>query len=724
MDNTPHNLPEGKEQNQQEASQEQELSASTEQSPKTEATTEVNTETENEVLEKPVSEGAEVESLEKTEVEVNEATAAEAVKAESEETTAEDNSPEEENSEASQAEKEEVLSDADLEKDDDTNEVKGDEDHEDHPDELEMPDYSSFLPEDLVADAFRLLKDFPIQKLKGHFAEIRKYLMKHLNDERSEKLAEFVEGGGNELDFEFIQPLREQFRTIYSEFRGRRKKYYEDLSAKLDQNLVVKRSLIDRLKEIVTKEESIGDTFKEFRTIQEEWRNTGPVPSAESRDLWRTYHFHVENFYEFIKINKELRDLDYKKNLEHKEELVKKAQAILEANNLREGFKELQKLHKEWRQVGPVEPELREQLWEQFSGITKKIHENREEYYKELRLKRAELLEEKKALVKKLEDFPKDHKKHHEWQKAIKGINEIQNDFKKLGRLNIPGNDEVWESFRQALRDFNKAKNEFYRDLKKEHNENLEKKKTLLARAEEIKDSDNWRDTANELKRIQSDWKAIGHVPKSESDKIWKEFRAACNHFFDRLTAHNKGRDAEFEANAKEKQDFLEALEKWSPDLSDKKEAVKSIKAKIADWRKLGASPRKQRNDLEGRFNKAIDGFFKSIDLDRKESQRIRFENKIESLASQGQNEVQRERDFLRRKLDEAKKELMQLETNMSFFSSSNPNSPIVKEAQKNIDAQKANVASIQGQLKMLSQKIKAMQAAEQSEAEGSQEGE
>ncbi len=609
-----------------------------------------------------------------------------------------------------------VLSDEDLEKDDDTAEIKGDEEHEEHPDELEMPDYGTYLPEDLVSSAFKLLRDHPIQKLRDHFAAIRKYLMKQLNEERAEKLAEFVEQGGNELDFEYIQPLREQFRTIFSEFRTRRKKYYDELSTQLDQNLLVKRNLIERLKELVNKEESIGDTFKEFRLIQEDWRNTGPVPSADSRDLWRTYHFHVENFYEYVKINKELRDLDYKKNLQQKEELVKKAQVILDSDDLRDGFKELQKLHKDWRQVGPVEPELREQLWQQFSAITKQIHEKREEFFKALRGKREEMLAEKKALVKKLEDFPRSFTKHHEWQKAIKGINEIQSEFKKIGRLNIPGNDEVWEEFRSALRDFNKSKNNFYKDLKKEHHDNLEKKKVLLARAEELKDSENWRDAANELKRIQADWKRIGHVPKSESDKIWKEFRAACNHFFDRLTAHNKGRDAEFEANAKEKQDFLNELEKWQLDLSDKGAAVKAIKAKIGEWRNLGASPRKMRNELEGRFNKTIDGFFKAIDLDRKESQRIRFENKVEGLAAQGQNEVQRESDFLRRKLDEAKKELMQLENNMSFFSSSNPNSPIVKEAQKNIDAQKSNVASLQAQLKMLSQKIKAMQAKESEE--------
>lgn len=720
MENTQNNLPEGKDamaneelkaeaaQIQNESTQEEKPQLIKEESPEL---TEEETSLVSEELDSVVEVEAELESAPEPK---KEAAALEQVEPAAESAVVEETTIAEEaaTKEETQESKDEVLSDDDLEKDDDTAEIKGDEDQDEHPEELEMPDYATFTPEALVAEAFRLVKDYPIQKLRDHFAAIRKFLMLHLNDERTKKLAEFLEEGGNEIDFEFIQPLREQFRTIFTEFRTRRRKYYQDLSHQLDQNHLVKKNLIERLKELISKEESIGDTFKEFRTIQEEWRGTGPVPSAESRDLWRTYHFHVENFYEYIKINKELRDLDYKKNREQKEELVKKAQAILDSGNLRDGFKELQKLHKEWRQVGPVEPDLREALWQQFSGITKQIHEKREEFFKELRGKREEMLQAKKDLVKKLEDFPRNFTKHHEWQKAIKGINEIQDEFRKVGRLNIPGNDEVWEDFRKALKEFNQAKNGFYKDLKKEHTVNLEKKQALLAEAEELKDSDNWRDASNQLKRIQADWKKIGHVPKSESDKIWKEFRAACNHFFDRLTAHNKGKDAEFEANAKEKEAFLTELEKWTPDLSDKKAAVQAIKSKIGEWRKMGASPRKMRNDLEGRFNKAIDGFFKAIDLDRKESQRIRFENKVESLAAQGQNEIQRERDFLRRKLDEAKKELMQLENNMSFFSSSNPNSPIVKEAQKNIEAQQSIVSSIQGQLKILSQKIKDMQAA------------
>lgn len=613
------------------------------------------------------------------------------------------------------AEVDDTLSDEELEQADDTAEVHADDDHdEEHHEELEMPDYAHFSDEALVEDAARLLKEYPVQKLKDHIESIRKFLLKSLNDQKAEKLAEFVEQGGNALDFEYQQPLREKFRSSYQEYRKRRKKYYDDLSAQLDHNLLVKRNLIESIKDLVNKEESIGETFKEFNEIQQEWRNTGAVPRNESSDLWRTYHFHVENFYEYIKINKELRDLDYKKNQSQKEALIQKAEAILSTDNLREGFKELQKLHKEWRHVGPVEPELREVLWQKFSEITKQIHEKREAFFKELKAKREELLVEKRALVKQIQEIPQNFKKHHEWQKAIKDINKIQEEFKKIGRLNVSGNDEVWEEFRTALRDFNQAKNQFYKDLKKEHQVNLEKKRALLAKAEELKDSDDWRNTANALKKIQADWKKIGHVPKSESDKIWKEFRAACNHFFNRLTSHNKDRDQELEGNANSKLKVIEALEAYKPDLKDKKGTIAKLKEFIADWKSQGPIPRKMRGDLDARFNKGVDAIFKAIDMDRAESQRIRFENKMDSLAEQGVHKLQDERDFLRRKLDEAKKELIQLENNMSLFNFSDPNSPFVKEAQKNIENQKAVVTNLQEQVQLIRSKMEALKKAQE----------
>lgn len=614
------------------------------------------------------------------------------------------------------------LSDEELESEDkheDAVESDEDEDHA-HPDELELPDYAEYSPEELVKTAQKLLAEHPAQKLKDHFEAIRKYLMKQLNEERDEKREQFIAGGGNELDFELIQPLREEFRKIFSQYRQQRKRYYDELRSKLEHNLKVKEALLEQLKEIVNKEESIGATFKEFNAIIQEWRNTGPVPRSASRDLWRNYHHHVENFYEYIKINKELRDLDYKKNREAKETLLEKAEALSLEKDVPAAFKALQELHKQWKHIGPVEPENREPMWEKFSAFTKTIHDKREAHFSALREKRGELIEEKKKLIEQIKAVPTDLNKHHLWQKAIKEVRTLGDAFKKIGRLNHPDNDLVWEQYREATRTFNRAKNDFYKNLKKDHQENLQKKRALVEKAEAMKDSDDWRWATNEFKRIQAEWKKIGHVPKKESDKIWKQFRAACNHYFERLTAKNKEKDQALMGNFEAKEKVLKELQALKTDPKDRKGSVEAIKKMIGAWRSIGAVPRAKQK-IDKQFNAALDEKFAAVDLDRKESERIRFENRMEHLADQGgDQDLKRERRNISQQIAEARKEMAQLENNMSFFSSSDPNSPIVKEAHKKIEKQEAAIKALEQKKRLLN--IKIHELSQDSAAEDSNE--
>jgi len=638
-------------------------------------------------------------------------------------TSDEDSGDLETNALVAEAEKEEtevIVSDEEMEQEDDTDEVHSDEDeHDEHAHhELEMPDYGEFSPEKLLEAAERLLKNEPIQKIKNHFDAIRRNLLKQLNEERQHKLEEFIEKGGVEMDFEYMQPLREKFRAVFHDYRTKRQRYYKDLEEKLNANFKSKLELIEKIKEIVTKDESIGDTFKEFNQIQQEWRNIGPVPRNESADLWRTYHHHVENFYEYIKINKELRDLDFKKNREAKEKLIAEAEALLEKDNVPEAFKQLQKLHKKWKNQGPVERENREPMWERFSEATKKLHDKREAHYEGMREKASELVEDKKKLVEQLENVDYSHiNSHHKWQEAIKKVEAIREAFRKIGRINHPDNDVVWDKFRGILKEFNHKKNQYYKELKKAHHVNLEKKRELVDIAQKLKDSEDWKETTNEMKRIQAQWKKIGHVPKSESDKIWKEFRAACNHFFDRLTDHNKDRDKQFEGNFTAKQQLLEKLEKYEPNKDDQKGSVKELKKIINEWKEIGRVPR-GKNHIESDFNKTLDEKFKAIDMDRKESQRIRFENKIDSLTDGNDDrQLRRERQAVRKQIDDAQKELTQLETNLSFFSSSDPNSPLLKDANKRIKQHKDQIDMLEEKVKILNVKIHEVQKAEEEEA-------
>ncbi|HAD97688.1 MAG TPA: hypothetical protein DCG19_09805 [Cryomorphaceae bacterium] len=686
-------------------------SGSSPKAPRKPEQAEADRQEEQEELKEPVAPPTPSEAPLETKEEVNEDQALTETKATEGELASETaNEPAE--AEAEKQEDISELSDEELEGDDDHEEVHSDEDEHDEfaHEELELPDYAEYEPQKLLAEAEKLLKNEPIQRIKEHMDSIRKSFLKQLNEERNDKLQEFLESGGVEIDFEFIQPLRNTFRSVYSEYRSRRKKYYNDLQEKLEHNLKVKKELIEKIREIVTKDESIGDTFKEFNAIQQEWRNTGPVPRNESSDLWRTYHHHVENFYEYIKINKELRDLDFKKNHERKEALIKKAEVLTEQEDVRQAFGELQKLHKQWKNVGPVEREHREPMWERFSEITKKIHDRREEFYESLKGKREELIAQKKELVQKLQDYPFDAiDSHSGWQKAIKDIEAIRQEFRKVGRINHPENDTIWDEFREVLRNFNRKKNGFYKELKREHHENLDKKRALLEIAENLKESEDWHNTTQELKRIQAQWKRIGHVPRSESDKIWKQFRAACNHFFNRLTEHNKDLDKEFEKNLEEKQKILEELKAFKPSGSQK-ESVNTLKEIINRWKDVGRVPR-GKQQIDSDFNTLLDSQFQSIDLDRKESQRIRFENKMNNLADQvGDRSLMREKSQLRKKREEAQKELNQLETNLNFFSSSNPNSPFIKEAEAKVKQQRDFMNSLDDKIKMISVEIRKMQ--------------
>lgn len=617
-----------------------------------------------------------------------------------------------------------VVSDEDLEKEDSEEDIHSDEDehHDEHAGhELEMPDYAEYSPQALVQEAEKLLKNEHIQQIRDHFESIRRSLMKQLNEERQQKLQDFLEQGGVEIDFQYIQPMREKFRGLFSDYRKKRQAFNKQRQEELQNNLSIKLELIEQIKELVNKDESIGDTFKEFNAIQQQWRNTGAVPRPESADLYRNYHHHVENFYEYIKINKELRDLDFRKNREAKEELIKEAEKLVDGEFKPEAFKQLQELHKKWKNLGPVERENREPMWQRFSEVTKKIHEKRETYYASMREKADELLETKRQLIKRIEDMNyHDINTHHRWQETIRNVDGIRGEFRKIGRIHHPENDKVWDRFREVLRDFNHTKNQFYKNLKKEHHVNLEKKRELVDIAERLKDSEDWRETTNEMKRIQAQWKKIGHVPKSESDKIWKQFRAACNHYFDRLTEHNKDRDKAFEGNYQQKEKMLEDLKNFDTSANDQKENIGTLKEMIHNWKEVGRVPR-DKQKIEAEFNKELDQKFKAIDLDRKESQRIRYENKVESLSDQGgSRQLRRERQDVNRSIEDARKELNQLETNLSFFSSSNPKNPLIRDAENNIRKQKENIEMLEQKKKMLNVKIREIDRAE--EADDSEE--
>lgn len=587
----------------------------------------------------------------------------------------------------------------DEEEDVHTDEHDEDDQYADEHDEL--PDYDHQKNEELIQAAEHWGKHDDIRNARKHIEAIRTALLKRLDEEREEKKEEFLEGGGNEIDFHYDQADRNKFRQIYGQFKDRRRKHRQQLEEQLQLNLQVKKSISEAIKEIPESDGSAQEKYKQFRDLQERWKNTGPVPRTESRDLYNNYHFHVDQFYDFLRISNELRELDFKKNQAAKEELIAQAEKLSGADVNSDTFAVLQRLHKSWKEIGPVERDIRDAMWEKFSEATKKIHEQRHSYYENLKASRIDRLKQKEEFVEKMAALDLDQfKTHRQWQKAIQEMNALRDSFKKLGRINLPGNDELWEKYSQINRKFNKTKNAFYKELKREQKVNLEKKRALLTRAEELKESDNWKDAANELKKLQREWKTIGFAPKAESDQIWNAFRQACNHFFERLKSKNSERDAEFAGHLTTKQALLEKVKGFDP--SKAKNGIEELKTFIEEWKAVGPVPRDKRQ-IESEFNSVIDGHFKTLKIDKKESAMIRFENRIEHIAQAGdEREMYKEEAHLRRKIDEAKKELNQLENNMGFFAHSSPDNPLVKEAQRNIDRQKEQIELLKDKLKLL----------------------
>lgn len=591
-----------------------------------------------------------------------------------------------------------------------------DEDHEEelHTDEHEeedqfegqheeLPDYDHESNEKLLSAASHWSKQDDLKAAKNHIEAIRTALLSRLDQERNEKKEEFLAGGGIDMDFQYDQADRRAFRTIYGEFKDRRRKARQQLEEQLHSNLNVKKNIIEIVKSIPESEGSAQEKYKQFRELQDRWKETGPVPRTESRDLYNNYHFHVDQFYDYLRISNELRELDFKKNQEAKESIILDAEKLAESEVSPEMFTALQRLHKMWKEIGPVERDIRDAMWDKFSEATKKIHDKRHQYYEDLKTSREERLAQKGSFVEKMAamDLSK-IKTHKEWQSAIKLMNELREAFKKVGRIHLPGNDELWEKYSEINRNFNRTKNNFYKELKREQRENLEAKKALADRAVELKDSDDWKNTSNELKALQRKWKNTGFAPRAESDKIWNEFRSACNHFFERLKNKNSEQDAAFEGNLKIKAEILDRIKAFDP--LGSKSGVEDLKNFIEEWKNAGPVPRNKK-EIEGEFNAELDKHFGTLKVDKKQSAMIRFENRLHHIAQDGdQRAMDKEYDQLRRKIDEATKELHQLENNMGFFSNSDPKNPLVREAQKNIDRHRESIELLKEKLRMLNQ--------------------
>jgi len=567
-------------------------------------------------------------------------------------------------------------------------------------------DYDSLTKQELIKEFKNLLNNYNVQAIKEHVNALRTSFISKFEEEQDEAKEKFLEEGGNIIDFRYYNPLKKDFNSLYYEYRDKRNSYYQNLKKDLNANLETRTALIEELKELKNElggEDSINTTFDKFKDIQDRWRNAGNIPRDRYNLVWNNYHHHVENFYDFLHLNREFRDKDFKDNLDKKLKLIEQAEELTKDSDVNRAFKELQMLHKIWKEeIGPVSKEYREEIWEKFSTATRKIHDARQDYFKNIDKVFEENLEKKQEVISKIEAIAnKPSNSHGGWQKQMKEVNTLRESFFEIGKVPKKDNEPTWKAFKKATREFNHNKNGFYKDQKKEQYDNLQKKLDLIQLAEENKDNEDVQATIDLMKRIQADWKKVGHVPRKDSDKIWKRFKKACNHFFDRLHAEKNEILEEEKVNLEKKTALLEKTKnvklEGTPD-----ENLKAIKAIIKEWKDTGRVPHSKKS-IEQDFNKVLDGLFKSLDLSRKDAELIKYDNRVASLADQdGNHALNKERFFITKKIEESRAEINQLENNLGFFQHVADDNPLVKDVHKNIAEHKKTLEIWKAKLKKL----------------------
>lgn len=546
---------------------------------------------------------------------------------------------------------------------------------------IPMLDYAAMELELLVEELKKLLNNYQVQQLKTNIDALKNAFNTKFGALLSEKKEAFLAEGGNSIDFQFSSPVKSEYNKLLGEYKVKRDAYYSQLEKQLKENLDKRNSLIDELKALIVNADA-KTMYNDFQEIQKKWKTIGPVPKTKYNDTWKIYHHHVERFYDLLHLNKDFRELDFKHNLEEKLKLISRAEALNEVVDVNVAFKDLQDLHKLWKEeIGPVGKEHREDVWNKFSEATKKIHDKRHQYFRELKSKYQEMIDAKLEVVNQINLFDtSNNKSHSDWQKSIVEIEKLRKKYFDIGKLPYNKSEAVWQKFKEATKKFNSAKNVFYKAEKNIQNENLKNKIALIELAESIKDSEDWIEATNTMKRIQSDWKKIGHVPRKFSDDIWKRFKNACNYYFDRFHAQKNEQNKEQLAIVEAKKVYIEEI-KSSENLT-----LDTIKENILKWRDLGALPRNARH-LDEKFNKAIDAHLGNLDMSKNEIEMMKFKNIIDTYLSQEDfKKIDNEQYFIRKKIDECVKDIQQLENNLSFISNAKDDNPLVLNVRKGIE--------------------------------------
>lgn len=538
----------------------------------------------------------------------------------------------------------------------------------------------------------RMLEEQPVQTLRRDVEALKVAFYKLRRAEVEAARRAFVEAGGKEEEFTpAVDGSEARLKDLIREYRTRRDAFLANLEQEKEENLKVKLGIIEELKALVNSDETLNHTFTRFRELQQRWKETGPVPQQQVKDLWETYNLHVENFYNFIKINKELRDLDLKKNYEQKVALCEQAEALVLEPSIVEAFHKLQKLHDEWRETGPVANEYKEALWERFKEASSRINKQHQEHFEALKAEQVHNLELKEGLCVAAEELvaqPLTTLK--EWNRANDRLLEIQKTWKTIGFAPKKDNNRIYERFRAACDRFFESKRQFFAGVKSEMEHNLQLKNEICAQAEALQNSEEWKKTTDELIALQARWKQIGAVSRRHSDAVWKRFRAACDYFFERKAAHFAGVDGEHEENLRRKLALLDEMA-----AADVKaggyEVIKDFQRR---WGEIGFVPIKQKDAIQKRYKAAVDALFDALRGSERDRSMNRFREKVSSLKGAGDRRLRSERERLYNKVRQMEQDIALLENNIGFFTKSKNADALVAEVKAKIERAKAEMAA------------------------------
>lgn len=573
--------------------------------------------------------------------------------------------------------------------------------------EIPMQDYDSLSLEALVDELKSLVSNEKVMSFKEHIEEIKKAFLAKYNHLLEEKKEEFLaENQDPNEEFQYHSPLKISFDKYYSLFRDTKNTHFKSLQTNLKTNLENRLAIVEELKELINPQENIKDTLKHFNDLRERWKTAGPIPKDKYNHVWNNFHFHVENFYDYLHLDREARDLDFKHNLEQKQKIVARVEELVNEADINKAFRELQDLHRIWKEdIGPVSREHRDAIWNKFSDLTKQMHDKREVLFENQRGTELENLEKKKEIIAKIEVLATEKvNAHTQWLAQIEKVEALRTAFFSAGKVPSDVNEETWAGFKTAVRNFNSFKNSFYKDIKKDQNDNLSKKTALVAKAKELQESLDFAATTPIMKQIQDEWKQIGHVPRKYSDKIWKEFKDACNHYFDKLKEQKNEENTEEVEAFDNKKAYLETLREFQL-TGDHKTDLDAIKLHIETWKNFGKVPFPRRH-IEGKFNKILDALFEKLSLSKKDTDMMRFANRMDHLSeSNDTRKLDNEKIFLMRKIDEVQNEIFQLENNIQFFTNTRnakKENSIVLEVRKNIAIHKESLDVWKEKLKQL----------------------